>query len=287
MKDRYMVGETAAYITIIINIILAIFKVVSAIIADSTAMLADAAHTASDILTTVAVIISFKIAKKPEDCEHPYGHEKAESIGAKIVALLLLFTGFSIGWKSISTIGKSQIIIPGKLALYAALSSILIKEAMFWYTFIIAKKINSTALKADAWHHRSDAISSVATLIGIAAARMGFPLGDAISAIIVSIMICKVALDILKKSIRELMDSSAPPETINSLRQYIESVPGVKGIDSLKTRIHGNKIYADVEIKVDKSVSVSEGHDIAKEVENTVIANMKNIKGIMVHIHPY
>ncbi len=287
MKDRYELGKTTAYITIFANVILAILKTVAAIVADSTAMMADAAHTASDILTTVAVIISFKIAKIPEDLEHPYGHEKAESIAAKIVALLLLFTGFSIGWKAISSIDNSQIIIPGKLALYAALSSILIKEVMFWYTFIIAKKINSTALKADAWHHRSDAISSVATLIGIAAARMGFPMGDAIAAIIVSIMICKVALDILKKSIRELMDSSAPPETINSLRQCIESVPGVKGIDSLKTRIHGNMIYADVEIKVDKSISVSQGHDIAREVEDTVIANIKDIKGIMVHIHPY
>lgn len=287
MKDRYEVGQRAGYITIIVNGALTLFKVIAAIFANSTAMMADAIHSASDILTTVAVIISLKIARKPEDKEHPYGHEKAESIGAKIVAVLLLFAGLGIGVKAIKNIGQNEAIIPGGLALYAALASILVKEAMFWYTLMIARNINSSALEADAWHHRSDAISSIATFIGIGAARLGFSLGDPIAALIVSIMISKVAYDILKKSISELMDSSASPDTIQALRENIESVPGVKGIDSIKTRIHGNVVYADVEILVDKLITVSEGHRIAEETENAVTSNMENIKALTVHLHPW
>ena len=159
MKDRYKEGRTTAYVTVAINALLTAIKLLAAIIANSTAMIADAAHSASDILTTIAVIISFKIAEKPEDAEHPYGYEKAESIGAKIVAVLLLFAGLGLGFKAIGNIKATHVIVPGSLALYAAILSIITKEAMFWYTLVTAKRINSTALKADAWHHRSDAIS--------------------------------------------------------------------------------------------------------------------------------
>lgn len=286
VKKRYAVGKRVAIIGIIVNVILTLFKLLAGFMANSTAMIADAIHSASDILATSAVAISFNVAQKPEDQDHPYGHEKAESIAAKFVAGLLLVAGLVIGWEALKTLIYSKAERPGIIALYAAVVSIVTKEGLFWYTISAANKINSTALKADAWHHRSDAFSSIGTLIGIGAARLGFPIADPIAAILVSLLILKVAYDIYAKSIRELMDSSAPRSQVQALHQTILSIENVKDIDSLKTRIHGNMIYIDVDIVVDRSISVSEGHEIANEVRNVVKSEFANVKDIMVHVNP-
>jgi cation diffusion facilitator family transporter len=285
-EKRYTLGKRVAVVGIIVNVVLTLFKLLAGFMANSAAMIADAIHSASDILATSVVAISFNVAQKPEDQEHPYGHEKAESIAAKLVAGLLLIAGLVIGWEALKTLIHGDIQKPGIIALYAAIVSIITKEGLFWYTITAANKINSTALKADAWHHRSDAFSSIGTLIGIGAARLGYPIADPIAAILVSLLILKVAYDIYAKSIRELMDSSAPRSQIQALHQTILSIENVKGIDSLKTRIHGNMIYIDVDIVVDRSISVSAGHEIANKVRDTVKSKFTDVKDIMVHVNP-
>jgi cation diffusion facilitator family transporter len=285
-NTRYNIGQRVVRTSILINVLLTLFKLLAGFLARSTAMVADAVHSASDILTTLIVAFGLRIAQKPEDPEHPYGHEKAESISAKFVAGFLLLAGITIGWKAIENLIGKTIEKPGILALYAAGISIVTKESLYWYTTIAANKINSTALKADAWHHRSDVFSSIGTLVGIGAARLGYPAADPIAAIVVSLLIIKVAYDIYAKSISELMDSSAPPEKIQAIRQVISLVQDVKGIDLLKTRMHGNMIYVDVDIVVDRSISVLAGHDIANEVRNVVMSKLEYVKDVMVHVNP-
>lgn len=284
--DRFRTGERTALTGMIVNTLLSIIKLFAGIFSRSTAMIADALHSISDILATFVVVVSFKIAKKPEDPEHPYGHEKAEPIAAKILALFLLAAGASIGFQAIRSIWQGDFQVPGILALYAAAISILVKEALYWYVIVTARKINSTALKAEAWHHRSDALSSVGAFIGIGAARLGFPIADPIAGILVALLILKVAFDIYRKSIHELMDSSAPPATIKAMRQLVLSLEKVKSLDRLKTRVHGSGLYVDAEILVDHFIPVSEGHHIATEVEDLVKSHFKEVKDIMVHINP-
>ncbi len=286
MKNRYQIGQYTALVGLIVNILLSALKLFAGILARSTAMIADALHSISDILATLVVLFSFRIAGKPEDAEHPYGHEKAEPIAAKILAIFLFVAGLTILWGALRTVFGGTMIVPGKAALYAAILSILVKEGLYRYVSLAAKRIRSTALKAEAWHHRSDALSSIGTLIGITAARMGFPVADPLAALLVSIMILRIAYTIYKKSIRELMDTAAPVATIEAIRNLILSLEKVKAVDTLKTRLHGSGIYADASILVDHFISVSDGHKIAREAEILVKERFSEVKDILIHIDP-
>ncbi|MFO7295048.1 MAG: cation diffusion facilitator family transporter [Caldicoprobacter sp.] len=283
---RYHEGQKVNRIGIIINVLLTLLKLIAGYISHSTAMIADAVESASDILTTSIAALGLKIANKPADQEHPYGHEKAEAIAAKFIAGFLLVAGLAIGWKAIQRLTAGDMEKPGLLALYAAILTIAVKEILFQYTVFIAKKINSTALKANAWHYRSDALTSMITLIGIGTARLGYAAADPIAAIVGTLLILKMAYEIYARSISELMDSSAPPEEVEAIRQIVLSVPNVKGIDLLKTRRHGNMIYVDVDIVVDSHISVQDGHDIANTVRNDVMSKLGNVKDVMVHVNP-
>ncbi|MBM7583247.1 cation diffusion facilitator family transporter [Caldicoprobacter guelmensis] len=283
---RYDEGQKANKVGIITNILLTLIKLLAGFIAHSTAMIADAVESASDILTTIIVALGLKIATKPADPEHPYGHEKAEAISAKFVAGFLLIAGLAIGWKAVQHLITGDVEPPGALALYAAILTIIIKETLFQYTILTAKKINSTALKANAWHYRSDALTSIITLIGIGAARLGYAVADPIAALVGTMLILKMAYEIYARSISELMDSSASQEKVEAIRQIILSVPKVKGIDLLKTRRHGNMIYVDVDIVVDRHMSVLDGHNIADEVKNAVTSKIEDVKDVMVHVNP-
>ena len=283
---QYDTGKRVTIIGITVNVLLTVIKLLAGFLAHSTAMIADGIESASDILTTSITAYSIKIARKPEDPEHPYGHEKAESIAAKFIAGFLLFSGLTVGWKAIQHIVQNNMGKPGILALYAAILTVCIKEILYWYTLASANKIKSTALKANAWHFRSDAITSVGTLIGIAAARLGYPIADPIAAIVAALLILRMAYRLYVKSISELMDSSAPQHKIDSIYHAVSSVKNVKGIDSLKTRMHGNMLYVDVDIVVDRTISVSAGHDIANEVKDTLKSEFSDIKDVMVHVNP-
>ncbi|WP_315079303.1 cation diffusion facilitator family transporter [uncultured Clostridium sp.] len=285
-NERLKIGYRVSTVTIVGNIFLSIIKIGIGIIASSKAMIADGVHSLSDVFSTIGVIIGLKLSSKKADKEHPYGHEKFESLTSVFLGIMLLLVSLGIGFSGIKNLIYGNYSIPGSLAIFAAVISIVSKEAMYWYTLKYAEKINSTSLKADAWHHRSDSFSSIGALIGIIGARMGFPMLDPAIALVISIIIIKVSYDILKQSINQLMDTSVGDNAIKKMNVAIHSIDGVKNIDNLKTRLHANKVYVDVEISVESDISVEEGHKIAMNVHNIIEEN-KDVKHCMVHVNPF
>ncbi|NFO45593.1 cation transporter [Clostridium botulinum] len=285
-NERLKIGYRVSVVTIIGNVILSIIKIGIGIIASSKAMIADGVHSLSDVFSTIGVIIGLKLSSKKADKEHPYGHEKFESLTSVFLGIMLVLVSLGIGFSGIKNLIYGNYSIPGSLAIFAAVISIVSKEAMYWYTLKYAEKINSTSLKADAWHHRSDSFSSIGALIGIIGARMGFPMLDPAIALVISIIIIKVSYDILKQSINQLMDTSIGDDAIKKMNAAIHSIDGVKNIDNLKTRFHASKIYVDVEISVESDISVEEGHKIAMNVHNIIEKN-KDVKHCMVHVNPF
>ncbi|WP_438266148.1 cation diffusion facilitator family transporter [Clostridium paraputrificum] len=268
------------------NFILAFIKMLIGFIARSTAMLADGMHSLSDVITTIGVIIGLKLSHKEADKSHPYGHEKIESITSLFLAIVLFLVAISIGYSGIIKIINHSYVTPGFSAIIAAIISIIVKELMYWYTIKYANQINSPSLKADAWHHRSDALSSAGALIGIAGARMGYTFLDPLVAIIIALVIIKVAFDISKQSIAQLIDEAASEEDIQVIIDRINSIDGIYEIKNLKTRKHSNRLYVDVDISVDATLTVEEGHKIALYVHN-LIEEDSRIKHCMVHVNPY
>lgn len=272
------------------NLILSGFKFAAGIIAHSGAMVSDAVHSASDVFSSIIVIIGVKLSAKEPDKEHPYGHERMECVAAIILSVVLLITGLFVGYNALINIiggNYSGLTIPGVLALVAAIISIAAKEAMFWYTKIYAKRIDSSALMADAWHHRSDAFSSIGALIGIAGARMGFPVFDSIASIIICIFISKAAFDIFKDAVNKMVDHSCDDSTEEAIRCCAISQEGVLSVDSLHTRVFGNKIYVDMEIGADGNRTLNEAHAVAEMVHSAIEQEFSKVKHIMVHVNPY
>lgn len=284
--DNYNLGVKVSFITIAINVILSAFKIIAGIMGKSNAMLADGVHTLSDVLTTIVVIFGLKVSSKEADKEHPYGHEKYEPIFAKLLSIMLFLTGLYIGYGSIKVLISGNIKTPGVIALVAAIVSIAVKEGMYWYTVKAAKKIKSLSLEADAWHHRSDAFSSVGTFAGILGARMGLKILDPIAGVVVSIFVIKVGIELYIRATKELVDESADDETEGKIIDIAYSVAGVDSVKSLKTRIFGNKLYVDMEITVDGSINVEQGHNIAEEVHDKIEEKIKEVKHCMVHVEP-
>lgn len=283
------VANKVSFATIVGNVLLSIFKLLAGIIAHSNAMISDAIHSASDVFSTIIVLIGIKLSAKNPDKEHPYGHERLECVAAIVLSIILLITGLGIGAEALKTITQEEytsLQVPGILALIAAIISIAAKEAMYWYTRYYAKKIDSSALLADAWHHRSDAISSIGALIGIAGARLGFPIMDSLASLVIFVFIVKASYDIFMDAMDKMVDHSCDEETETRLRDCVEKNKNVLGIDLLQTRIFGNKIYVDVEIAVDGSLSLKEAHGIAEDVHDRIEKNFSKVKHIMVHVNP-
>ncbi len=289
-KDDFQrVASRVSVMTIIGNTMLSILKMLAGIIAHSNAMISDAIHSASDVCSTVVVMIGIKLASKESDREHPYGHERLECVAAILLAMVLFITGLGIGAEACKNIFQGNyetLQVPGMLALAAAIVSIVSKEVMFWYTKFYAKRIDSSALMADAWHHRSDAFSSIGALIGIAGARFGFPIMDSIASLVIFVFIVKAAYEIFKDAVDKMVDHSCDDETEKQLYECVMENPDVAGIDLLQTRIFGNKIYVDVEIAVDGSYTLQKAHRIAEEVHNRIEEKFPKIKHIMVHVNP-
>ncbi|MCH5256501.1 MAG: cation transporter [Lachnospiraceae bacterium] len=288
-NDFQKTAEKVSTVTILGNLILSLFKLVAGVVAHSNAMISDAIHSASDVFSTIVVIIGIKLASKEADKEHPYGHERLECVAAIILSMILFVTGACIGIEALKNIfsgSYSDLQVPGVLALIAAIVSIACKECMYWYTRYYAKKIDSSALLADAWHHRSDAFSSVGALIGIWGARIGFPVMDSFASLAIFIFIAKAAYDIFKDAVDKMVDHSCDEETEKQIYECVMENKEVRGIDSLHTRIFGNKIYVDIEIKVDGSYTLKKSHEIAEEVHDNIEKSFPKIKHIMVHVNP-
>ncbi len=276
-------------VTMAMNILLSILKFIAGIIAHSGAMISDAIHSASDVFSTIIVMIGVTMSNKQSDSDHQYGHERYECAASIVLAVILAVTGVEIGYKGLQNIfggNYSELAVPGLLALIAAVVSIVVKEAMYWYTRAAAKKINSDALMADAWHHRSDALSSVGALIGIAGARMGYPILDSVASVFICLCILKVAVDIFREAMDKMVDKACPEETEEQIKKAVSSVEGVEGIDVLRTRLFGSRTYVDLEIAADGNKTLWETHSIAENVHSKIEKEFPDVKHCMVHVNP-
>ena len=276
-------------IGIIGNIILSLFKFMAGILGHSSAMISAAIHSLSDLLATFIAWLGIRLSMQAPDREHPYGHERLECVASLLLGAILFGTGLMIGLTGLRTIlagHYDELQSPGSVALIAAIVSIVTKEGMFWYTRYYAKVLNSAAFMADAWHHRSDALSSIGSLIGIGGAMLGFPILDPVASVAIAVCIIKVAYDILKDAVSKLLDTACSSEYEKKLADFIAAQDGVDRLDVLHTRMFGNKIYIDAEISVDGDKSLTAAHEVAENVHNQVEQHFDNIKHIMIHVNP-
>lgn len=288
-KTNEQIAMQVSANSIAVNLMLSIFKLIAGLLASSGAMISDAIHSASDVFSTIIVIIGVKISGKASDEDHPYGHDRFECVASIILAILLGVTGVGIGLTGVQKLIAGHydtLAIPGILALAAAVISIVVKEIMYWYTRNAAKKINSGALMADAWHHRSDALSSVGSFVGIFGARMGFPMLDPLASVVICLFVVKAAVDIFRDAISKMTDKSCDQETVNEMHDCIMNIQGVEGIDLLKTRSFGSKYYVDIEIKADGDKKLWEAHAIAESVHHAIEQQFPLVKHCMVHVNP-
>ncbi len=282
------IAMRVSIVSVAVNMLLSVLKLAAGLIAHSGAMVSDAVHSASDVFSTFVVMIGVHMASKEADEEHPYGHERMECVAAIVLAAVLFATGLAIGYAGLNQLlgGYEEIKAPGALALLAAVVSIGVKEWMYWYTVLAAKKINSGALKADAWHHRSDALSSVGALLGIAGARMGYPFLDCVASVVICAFVIKAAYDIFKDAVDKMLDTACDKDTVKKLQKIILNQPGVLGISKLTTRIFGSKVYVDVEIEADGDMTLRAAHEVAENVHHAIERGASDVKHCMVHVNP-
>ena len=283
----YKIGERSILLITVVNIALFAMKFLGGVFGKSQALIADSLHTASDILTSLAVLVGFRYASVPADPHHPYGHGKAESIAAKIVSLILIALGFKVLYDSSKLLILHDLHRPHQITLWVVLISIAVKEIQFRYALRYGRKIQSTSLIADAWHHRSDAFSSIAALVGIAGARLGLKILDPIAGIVVGIFILKIGFDIFHTAFDELLDSALPKEITSRIKKLTLETDGARRVTVLKGRKFGLDILIDMTIEVDKDITVEDAHFITAKIRKAVLMNVANAKDVLIHVEPY
>ncbi|MCD7929433.1 MAG: cation diffusion facilitator family transporter [Clostridiales bacterium] len=288
-KTKAKIAYRVSWTSVWGNILLAAFKLAAGLLAHSSAMISDAVHSASDVFSTFTVMIGVRLSSRQADADHEYGHERLECIASLLLAALLAATGLGIGSSGIQKIAQAsygQLEAPGRLALVAAGVSIVCKEAMYWYTRRAAKQTGSSALLADAWHHRSDALSSIGSLIGIWGARMGWLVLDPAVSLVICLFILKVSYDVFRQAVNELTDRSCPAYIEEEMRLSVLRQTGVERLDLLRTRQFGTRVYVDVEIAADGEMSLTQAHGIAQRVHDTIEREFPSVKHCMVHVNP-
>lgn len=287
--DSKRIAIQVSGVSITVNIFLSVFKLFAGVISHSGAMVSDAVHSASDVFSTVIVMIGVNVANRQSDKEHPYGHERMECVASILLSVFLFATGLGIGIGGIEKIragNYEEAQIPGLLSLLAAVLSIVIKEWMYWYTRGAANKIQSGALMADAWHHRSDALSSIGAFAGILGARMGCPVLDPVASVIICMFIGKAAVDIFRDAMDKMVDKSCEDSIVDQMKKTVLEEPGVERIDEIRTRMFGAKVYVDLEIAADKDLTLEEAHQIAENVHGAIEKGFSDVKHCMVHVNP-
>ena len=280
----------ATWIGMVVNIALSLLKLAAGILGRSGAMIADAVHSISDLATDVIVLIFARISSKPEDAGHNYGHGKYETLASILISLTLIAVGGGILADSIRNIRlvlTGEIIgRPGAIALIAAAISIVAKEVLYRYTVRVGRQTDSPSVVANAWHHRSDALSSVGSFVGILGARMGYPLLDPIASILICLMILQAAYEIFSGAIDKMVDRSCTPEEEAAMLAVIVEEAGVDHVDLLRTRLFGNRIFVDVEISAADDLTLIQAHQIAENVHRAIEEHFPDVKHCMVHINP-
>jgi cation diffusion facilitator family transporter len=276
------------WVGLLINITLACIKFAAGYFGRSQALIADAIHSLTDTTTDVAVIAGSHFWSRPPDENHPYGHRRLETLVTVFIGLMLAAAGIGIGWNAVSALHEKNSTPPGWIALVAAMLSIITKELLYRWTAVTGKKIKSPALAANAWHHRTDAISSIPVLIAVGGALI-FPSWsflDLVGAIVVSIFVMHAALKITWPGISELIDAGAPQDIQKKIIEIACNNPGVHEVHKVRTRYISTSILVDMHIVVDGSISVREGHAIADEVEDLIIDGISNVLGVVIHVDP-
>ena len=284
--DRYSQGKKISYITISGNIFLALLKIIVGTLVSSSALIADGFHSVSDIISTLIILMGIKISKNPPDQDHPYGHGKAESIAAIILGLILILTGIFLIKDAMFSIINHKVSRPGTLVLWVASFSILVKELLYRYTIEVGNKINSKGLIADAHHHRSDALSSIAALIGAAGAKLGYPILDPVAGLVVSALIIKAGSEVLLDAMDDLMDAVPNTDKLNKIMSEVEEMGEINTVGDIKLRSYGPYLYVDINIVVDDELTVKEGHQIAVKVKKKLTNNYERVRDVMVHVDP-
>ena len=287
--DENAVIRRLSLVSLIGNALFSGFKLLAGVWGHSGAMISDAIHSFSDVLTTFIAWFGVKVSRRAADASHPYGHERLECVASLFLGIVLMGTGIGVGRAGLETIFSGQyetITPPGAIALVAAVLSIVSKEAMYWYTRYYAKLIHSDAFMADAWHHRSDAFSSIGSLIGIGGAMLGFPVMDSVASVVICVFILKVAYDILKDAVVKMLDTSCGEQYEAELQKFVSEQKDVVCVDTLHSRMFGSKMYVDLEIEVDGSKTLQEAHDVAERVHTELEHRFPDIKHVMVHLNP-
>ncbi len=266
------------------NIALAIIKFIVGVAGNSTALIADAVHSLSDLATDVVVYFSLKISSRKPDEDHPYGHGRAETIGATFIGAAIVFVGVGIAWEVMTRLLGGALPVPAPIAIGAAALSIAMKEALYRYTARVGRQLRSEAIMANAWHHRTDAVSSIAALVGIAGAVSGYPLMDPLAAVVVGLMIARVGGKIGWDAIQNLMDTGVSPEELEKMEGIIKASPGVVHFHELKTRRLGKDTLVDLHIQVPPRISISEAHNIAETVRHNLRHTIDQVTDALVHI---
>lgn len=292
-EERFTRSMAGAKAGILVNLALVLVKAAAGVLAGSIAMLADAFHSAADMVASAVVYVGLRVSSKPADEDHPYGHGKAESIASKIVAIIIILAGLNIGWVSLKALFHADHPAPGTAALWAALLSVAVKEGLFRHTFRVARENDCRALEANAYEHRSDALSSLAALVGIGGARLGALLGrprlfylDPLAGLVVSVFIVRMGWQIARQAASELMDGQADPAFMAEVSQVVMSVDGVLEIHNIRARAAGPQYLVDLEIGVNGLISVHDGHDVALRVKERLLCEKKEVADVFIHVNP-
>ncbi len=287
--DETTVIRKLSLVGIIGNVFLSAFKFIAGIMGNSSAMVSDAVHSLSDVFATFIAFLGIRFGRREADASHPYGHERIESLAAIVLGLILLVTGVGIGWVGLEKIlagNYESLPIPGMIALVAAIVSIAVKEGMFWYTRHWARAIRSSAFEADAWHHRSDAMSSIGALVGVGGSMLGYPVLDPIASVVICLFILKQGISIIYDALKKMLDTSCGEQFEKEVRQLVDAENQVERIDMLRTRMFGDKVYIDMEIAIDGSMQLTDAHAIAERVHDDIEHAFPEVKHVMIHVNP-
>lgn len=287
--DETAVIRKLSLVGIIGNVFLSAFKFIAGIMGNSSAMVSDAVHSLSDVFATFIAFLGVRFGRREADASHPYGHERIESLAAIVLGLILLVTGVGIGWVGLEKIlagNYESLPIPGMIALVAAIVSIAVKEGMFWYTRHWARVIRSSAFEADAWHHRSDAMSSIGALVGVGGSMLGYPVLDPIASVVICLFILKQGISIIYDALKKMLDTSCGEQFEEEVRQLVDAENQVEHIDMLRTRMFGGKVYIDMEIAIDGSMQLTDAHAIAERVHDDIEHAFPEVKHVMIHVNP-
>jgi len=288
LNDDIKAGLKVTWVGLAANFVLVILKLGVGYSARSQALIADGVHSISDLFSDLVVMLGFRWGRKAEDEDHPYGHARIETIASMIVGFLLLLVAVGIAYDAIGSITDPNTEIPGFTALWVAAFSIILKEVLFWYTRAVGKRLRSPALMANAWHHRSDALSSVAVLIGLGITLFNpaWSIADSIAALVVTAFVGRVGIDFVLAAFRELSDTAPDREVIDQMIEIASKVDGVRQVHDMRSRRSGSYIFAELDIVVDPELTVREGHAIADTVKATLLDGIEDLSRVIVHVDP-